>query len=87
MRRILAIVIMALATAFAVSAQPLKFPTVIGSGRDGMPVVMLLDGMIYMAVETSEPGTRLHPVVVCSTLEDNLRCRNITAKYILCEER
>ena len=32
MRRILAIVIMALATAFAVSAQPLKLPTVIGSG-------------------------------------------------------
>ena len=42
-----------------------------GSGRDGMPVVMLLDGMIYMAVETSEPGPRLHPVVVSSTLEDN----------------
>ena len=42
-----------------------------GSGRDGMPVVMLLDGMIYMAVETSEPGTRLHPVVVSSTLEEN----------------
>ena len=32
MRRILAIVIMALATAFAVSAQSLKLPTVIGSG-------------------------------------------------------
>ena len=49
-----------------------------GSGRDGMPVVMLLDGMIYMAVETSEPGTRLHPVVVCSTLEDNWRCPVLT---------
>ena len=42
-----------------------------GSGRDGMPVVMLLDDMLYMAIETSEPGTRLHPVVVSSTIEDN----------------
>ena len=42
-----------------------------GSGRDGMPVVILLDDMLYMAIETSEPGTRLHPVVVSSTLEDN----------------
>ena len=49
-----------------------------GSGRDGMPVVMLLDGMIYMAVETSEPGTRLHPVVVSSTLEDNWLCPVLT---------
>ena len=39
-----------------------------GSGRDGMPVVMILDDM---PIETSEPGTRLHPVVVSSTLEDN----------------
>ena len=44
-----------------------------GSGRDGMPVVMLLDNMIYMAIETSEEGTRLHPVVVRSTVEDNWR--------------
>ena len=42
-----------------------------GSGRDGMPAVMLLDDMIYMAIETSEPGTRLHPVVVCNTIEEN----------------
>ena len=42
-----------------------------GSGRDGMPVVILLDDMLYMAIETSEPGTRLHPVVVSSTIEDN----------------
>jgi hypothetical protein len=42
-----------------------------GSGRDGMPVVVLLDGILYMAVETSEPGTRLHPIVISSTLEDN----------------
>lgn len=49
-----------------------------GSGRDGMPVVMLLDGMLYMAVETSEPGTRLHPVVVCSTLEDNWKTPVLT---------
>ena len=49
-----------------------------GSGRDGMPVVMLLDGMIYMAVETSEPGTRLHPVVVCSTIEDNWKTPVLT---------
>ena len=44
-----------------------------GSGRDGMPVVMILDDMIYMAIETSEPGTRLYPVVVSSTLEENWR--------------
>ena len=44
-----------------------------GSGRDGMPVVMLMDDMIYMAVETSEPGTRLYPVVVSCTLEENWR--------------
>ena len=49
-----------------------------GSGRDGMPVVMLLDGMLYMAVETSEPGTRLHPVVVCSTIEDNWKTPVLT---------
>ena len=42
-----------------------------GSHRDGMPVVMLLDGMIYMAVETSEEGSRLHPIVVRNTVEDN----------------
>ena len=42
-----------------------------GSGRDGMPVVILLDEMLYMAIETSEPGTRLHPIVVSSTIEDN----------------
>lgn len=42
-----------------------------GSGRDGMPVVMLLNDRIYMAIETSEPGTRLFPAVVSSTLEDN----------------
>ena len=42
-----------------------------GNGRDGMPVVVILDDMIYMAVETSEEGTRLHPVVIRSTVEDN----------------
>ena len=42
-----------------------------GSHRDGMPVVMLLDGMIYMAIETSEEGARLHPIVVRSTIENN----------------
>ena len=42
-----------------------------GPGRDGMPVVMLLDDRLYMAIETSEPGTRLFPAVVSSTLEDN----------------
>ena len=42
-----------------------------GSHRDGMPVVMLLDGMIYMAVETSEEGSRLHPIVVRNTVEGN----------------
>ena len=42
-----------------------------GPGRDGMPVVMLLNDRIYMAVETSEPGTRLFPAVVSSTLDDN----------------
>ena len=44
-----------------------------GSGRDGMPVVMILDDMIYMAIETSEPGTRLYPVVVSNTIEENWR--------------
>ena len=42
-----------------------------GPGRDGMPVVMLLNDRIYMAIETSEPGTRLFPAVVSSTLDDN----------------
>ena len=42
-----------------------------GSHRDGLPVVMLLDGMIYMAIETSEEGARLHPIVVRSTIENN----------------
>ena len=44
-----------------------------GSGRDGMPVVILLDDRIYMAIETSEPGTRLYPVVVSNTIEENWR--------------
>ena len=42
-----------------------------GSHRDGMPVTMLLDGMIYMAIETSEEGARLHPIVVRTTIENN----------------
>ena len=44
-----------------------------GNGRDGMPVVVLLDDMIYVAIETSEEGTRLFPAVVMSTIEDNWR--------------
>ena len=44
-----------------------------GNGRDGMPVVVLLDDMIYVAIETSEEGTRLFPAVVMSTVEDNWR--------------
>ena len=44
-----------------------------GSHRDGMPVVMLLDGMIYMAIETSEDGARLHPIVVRNPIEENWR--------------
>ena len=42
-----------------------------GSGRDGMPVVLLFDDMLYMAIETSEPGTRLHPVVISNPLTQN----------------
>ena len=43
-----------------------------GSCRDGMPVVMLLEGMIYMAIEsTEEEYDRLHPIVVCNSIEDN----------------
>ena len=42
-----------------------------GNGRDGMPVVALLDGMIYVAIETSEEGTRLFPAVVMSSVENN----------------
>ena len=43
-----------------------------GSCRDGMPVVMLLDGMIYMAIESTEDAyDRLHPIVVCNTIEEN----------------
>lgn len=43
-----------------------------GSCRDGMPVVMLLDGMIYMAIEsTEEQYDRLHPIVVRNTIEEN----------------
>ena len=42
-----------------------------GNGRDGMPVVALLDGIIYVAIETSEEGTRLFPAVVMSSVENN----------------
>ena len=43
-----------------------------GNCRDGMPVVLLLDGMIYMAIESTEEGyDRLHPIVVRSTIADN----------------
>ena len=42
-----------------------------GSHRDGMPVVAIHDGMLLMAVETSEKGARLHPVVICNPIEDN----------------
>lgn len=42
-----------------------------GNGRDGMPVVLLLDDMLYMAVETSEEGIRLHPVVIANPVKDN----------------
>lgn len=55
-----------------------------GSGRDGMPVVVILDDMIYMAVETSEEGTRLHPVVIRSTVEDNwstLVCKGSSDRF------
>ena len=55
-----------------------------GAGRDGMPVVVILDDMIYMAVETSEEGTRLHPVVIRSTVEDNwgtLVCKGSSDRF------
>lgn len=42
-----------------------------GSDRDGMPVVAVHDGMLLMAIESSEPGTRLFPAVVKSSVEDN----------------
>lgn len=42
-----------------------------GPHRDGMPVVTLYDGMLYMAIESSEKDIRLHPIVVCNSLEDN----------------
>ena len=42
-----------------------------GAHRDGMPVVTLHEGMLLMAIETSEDGKRLHPIVVCNKVEDN----------------
>lgn len=42
-----------------------------GPHRDGMPVVAIHDGMLYMAVETSEDGMRLHPVVVSNSIKEN----------------
>ena len=34
-----------------------------GKSRDGMPVCLLMDGIIYMVVEHADPGTRLRPQV------------------------
>lgn len=42
-----------------------------GPHRDGMPVVILYNDMLYMAIESSEKDIRLHPVVVCNPLVDN----------------
>lgn len=42
-----------------------------GGFRDGMPVVAIHDGMLLMAIETSEHGMRLFPVVVCNSIDDN----------------
>ena len=42
-----------------------------GGHRDGMPVVAIHDGILLMAIETAETGTRLYPAVVCNKIEDN----------------
>ena len=42
-----------------------------GSFRDGMPVVAIHDGMLLMAIETAEHGTRLFPAVVCNSIDNN----------------
>lgn len=42
-----------------------------GDHRDGMPVVAIHEGMLLMAIETSEEGSRLHPIVICNPIEDN----------------
>lgn len=42
-----------------------------GVHRDGMPVVTIHDGMLIMAVETTEDGSRMHPIVICNSVEDN----------------
>lgn len=42
-----------------------------GSFRDGMPVVAIHEGMLLMAIETAEHGTRLFPAVVCNSIDNN----------------
>lgn len=42
-----------------------------GPHRDGMPVVAIHDGMLLMAIESSEDGMRLFPIVICNPLEEN----------------
>ena len=42
-----------------------------GGFRDGMPVVAIHDGMLLMAIETAEHGTRLFPAVVCNSIDNN----------------
>ena len=39
--------------------------------RDGMPVLMLHGGNIYLAIEHNAAGQKLHPQIVYSTVEDN----------------
>ena len=40
--------------------------------RDGMPVAMLLNDKIYVAIEENGPGTQsFHPKIVCSSAADN----------------
>ena len=42
-----------------------------GAHRDGMPVVAIHEGMLLMAVESSEPGMRLFPILISNPIEDN----------------
>ena len=39
--------------------------------RDGMPVLMLYDNNIYLAIEHNASGQKLHPQIVRSTVSDN----------------
>ena len=43
-----------------------------GACRDGMPVVTILDEMLYLAIESTDyKGERLHPIVISNPVKNN----------------